>query len=76
MTKFAVLIEPWAVYVKEWDFFIQQGGRRQKWGKKWRPIMARDIESARLKGLRIRDGKNAKPKLGPGHYISPSCVAD
>jgi hypothetical protein len=59
MQKFAVLIEPWSVYVKEWSFFLEQGGRRQKWGRRWRPIMARDIESARRKGYRIRDGKDS-----------------
>ena len=74
MTKFAVLIEPWAIYVKEWDFFVEQGGMRQKWGKHWRPIMARSIEDARLKGLRIRDGKKAKPKTGFGQHLSLRCV--
>jgi hypothetical protein len=56
MSKFAVLIESWAVYVKEWDFFVEQGGLAQPWGKKWKPIMARDIESARRKGISRRDG--------------------
>lgn len=55
MRKFAVLIQPWAVYVKDWDFYVSQGGLHKPWGKQWRPIMARDIESARRKGLRIRD---------------------
>ena len=53
MQKFAVLVEPWGVYVKEWSFFLEQGGRRQKWGRRWKPIMARDLESARRKGQKM-----------------------
>ncbi len=53
MTKFAVLIQPWGVYVKVWWFFKQQGGTRKKWGRNWRPVMARDIESARRKGKKM-----------------------
>lgn len=55
MIKFAVSIRPWAVYVKYWTFFVSQGGLTSKWGKHWRPIIARDIEAARRKGIKIRD---------------------
>lgn len=57
MKKFAVLIKSWGVYVKDWDFYVSQGGLKQSWGKNWRKIEARDIESARRKGTRIRDKK-------------------
>jgi hypothetical protein len=56
MKKFAVLIRPWAVYAKEWSFFVEQGGLRDSWGKEWVPIMARDLESARRKGY-AKDGR-------------------
>ena len=61
MKKYAVLIQPWGVGVKEWWYYVEQGGLRQKWGKHWRGIFATSIEDARIRGFRIRDGKNAKP---------------
>lgn len=57
MKKFAVLVQPWAVYVKDWLFYVDQGGLRECWGRGWRPILARDIESARRKGERLRDSR-------------------
>ena len=48
----AVLIKPWGVYVKDWSFYVEQGGLRLPWGKAWVAIMARDLESARRKGYR------------------------
>lgn len=47
LEKFAVLVEPWATYVKGWDFFVEEGGLREPWGKSWRPIRAKSIEDAR-----------------------------
>ena len=57
MSKFAILIKPHGVYVKEWTFFVKQGGTKEDWGKNWKQVEARDIEAARRKGLRIRDGR-------------------
>lgn len=49
--KFYVSIQPWAVYVKEADFFVEQGGLVQPWGKFWvGPIDAESIEDARTWG--------------------------
>lgn len=60
MRDFMVLIQPWAVYVKERGFFIQQGGNRDAWGKAWRRVKARDIESARRKGLKMHRFEKGK----------------
>lgn len=54
MKQFAVLVEPWGVYVKSWTFFIRQGGATQEWGRNWVRISAKDIASARAKGERRR----------------------
>lgn len=51
-----VLVEPWAVYVKDADFFRQQGGHVQPWGRKWRPVTAASIEAARAIGEKLRRG--------------------
>ena len=58
MTRFAVLVEPSAVFVKDWAYFLSQGGRRLAWGRRWRPILARDIESARRKGQKLEPYKS------------------
>jgi hypothetical protein len=55
-----VLIRPWAVYVKEADFFKQQGGHEQPWGKRWRGIRAGSIEEARKIGERMRGDASAE----------------
>jgi hypothetical protein len=55
MSKFAILIKPWAVSVKAWWFFVEQGGLKEFWGKEWMPVEAHNIEAARRKGLRARD---------------------
>ncbi len=39
-----------AVFVKEAEFFIQQGGMTDLWGKRWMPVIAEDIEHARRIG--------------------------
>ncbi len=54
MSKFAVLIKPFAVYVKGWGFFVKQGGTKEDWGKSWKQVEAKDIEAARKKGLKIQ----------------------
>lgn len=52
---FYVLVEPWAVYVKESAFFESQNGLTEDWGKRWRPVFAADIESARVIGQGYRE---------------------
>lgn len=49
-----VLVKPWAVYVKEGDFFRQQGGLTDDWGKQWMPVAAGSIEGARAMGEQMR----------------------
>lgn len=49
-----VLVHPWAVYVKEGEFFKSQGGLTAKWGQAWRCVRATSIEDARQKGEELR----------------------
>lgn len=49
-----VLIQPWEVYAKEGDFFRQQGGLSDDWGKRWVPVEAGSIEGAREMGKQMR----------------------
>ncbi len=53
MNDYMVLIQPFGVYVKERSFFLEQGGRRDNWGKNWRRVRARSIEAARNKGKKM-----------------------
>lgn len=64
MKKYAVH-KNWAdgVFVKEWNFFVEQGGLKEPWGKGWKPIMASSIEAARNKGKKSL--KPHKAKMGP-----------
>ena len=49
-----VLVKPWGVYVKEAQFFIDQGGLLDEWGNSWQgPIAADDIEHARQLGAKL-----------------------
>lgn len=51
MKKYYVLIEPWATYVKEKEFFVSQGGLTRDWGKRWKLVKATSIEEARVNNL-------------------------
>lgn len=42
-----------AVYVKEWQFFVEQGGLREPWGKNWLLIEAESIDDARKRGKKL-----------------------
>jgi hypothetical protein len=55
LTLHYVLAQPWAVYVKEGNFFKSQGGLVKEWGKDWVPVMAEGIEHARLIGEQMRE---------------------
>jgi hypothetical protein len=44
-----------AVFVKTADFFHQQGGLSQEWGRAWRPVQAASIGEARRKGAALFD---------------------
>lgn len=52
--EFYVLVEPWAVYVKEKQFFIDQGGLQLAWGTRWQHVYADSIEHARELGAAMR----------------------
>lgn len=42
-----VVKESGCVFVKDLDFFREQGGFKQNWGESWIPIVATGIEDAR-----------------------------
>ena len=44
-------------YVKEANFYMDQGGHIKPWGTNWIPVIASDIEDARRIAKEIRDGK-------------------
>jgi hypothetical protein len=49
-----------ATFVKERQFFLDQGGGTQPWGKAWKKVRARSIEEARELGAKLLGGR-----LGP-----------
>jgi len=42
-----------AVFVKDGEFFRQQGGHKDKWGEGWTPIKARNLGEARTKAEKL-----------------------
>jgi len=49
MKKFAIHINcAGSTFVKDYDFFVGQGGLKEKWGKAWKIIEAEDIDQARV----------------------------
>ena len=50
MNTYYICIKRWAVYVKEGEFFKNQGGLVEDWGKNWTPVEAESIEHARKIG--------------------------
>ena len=42
---------------KDGDFFEEQGGLVEDWGKDWKPLAASSLEDAREKGTEMRDGR-------------------
>jgi NTP pyrophosphatase (non-canonical NTP hydrolase) len=59
-----------AVFVKEREFFVSQGGDREPWGRSWREVEAESIEDARRKGCEMLPG--AKPHLMAGEAVGGS----
>jgi hypothetical protein len=50
---FAIIANPGApTFVKEFQFFIDQGGLRQPWGKNWVVVHADDMDDARVEAIR------------------------
>lgn len=49
MKKYKVLKNDGEKYfVKEYDFFVSQGGLDSHWGRNWKTVLADSIEHARL----------------------------
>ncbi len=60
-----------AVFVKEGEFFEQQGGLTEEWGKHWTVVQACSIEHARAIGeLTLPDKAAAQTPGGEGHARS------
>lgn len=55
MTEYYILVKPWAVYVKEASFFVEQGGLTAMWGSDWKKVTANSIEEARAIGMKERN---------------------
>ena len=53
-----VLIKPWSVYVKTANYFIEQGGLKNNWGKNWIGVEANSIAHARELGQKIKRGQD------------------
>ena len=41
------------VFVKTFEFFIEQGGLTEPWGANWKPVYASSIGDARRQGARL-----------------------
>jgi hypothetical protein len=66
-----------AVFVKETEFFVSQGGLVQEWGRRWRPIVAESFEDARAKGERILPKYRQVVRISNGTpYLSTELVDD
>lgn len=54
MAKFAIHVNSGgATFVKDFDFFVSQGGLKQRWGKHWTIVTARSERFARMKAIRL-----------------------
>ena len=45
-----------STFTKEAQFFIDQGGLRESWGKHWTRIEADSLEDAQIKGCKLLGG--------------------
>jgi hypothetical protein len=54
-----------SVYVKELDFFHEQGGFKQSWGKHWTPVVANNIEHARERGCKLPGARPYEQQAKP-----------
>lgn len=56
MKKFAILVNcAGSTFVKDYDYFVSQGGLTEKWGKFWKIIEAEDLDDARVKAIQEPD---------------------
>lgn len=57
--KFAIHVSPYgATFVKEYDFFVSQGGLTQKWGQSWKIIEAKNLDDARVRAIVMPGAKS------------------
>lgn len=54
LNAYAVLVRKWGVYLKDWEFFVKQGGLVAEWGREWLTVHAENEEEARAEGERLR----------------------
>lgn len=54
MARYYVLITESNVGTKDGQFFEEQGGLREPWGKAWEPIEATSLYDARNQGIALR----------------------
>ncbi len=54
-----------SVYVKDLDFFHEQGGFREPWGKHWEPVVANNIEHARERGCKLPGARSYEQQAKP-----------
>lgn len=64
MQTFYIQIMPSAVFTKTEEFFKNQGGLKEQWGKSWRKIEAKDINDARQKAkdIGVKEGVFSKDR--------------
>jgi hypothetical protein len=70
MAKFAILVSKVSghTFVKDYDFFVSQGGTRDEWGKNWEIVEAPTLEAARVIAIK-------RPGAVPGLHC-PKCGHD
>lgn len=69
--NYRILVAPSAVYVKEADFFREQGGETEEWGRDWKPICADGIGHARLIGQQMEPYVSHHPRGRSGDFEHP-----
>lgn len=64
MAKFAIHVNSGgATFVKDYDFFVSQGGLKQPWGKAWKVVEADSLAKARAVAI-------AEPDAFSGLYCA------
>lgn len=54
MARFYILVSQSGVGTKEGEFFEEQGGLKESWGKAWEPVEATSLYDARNQGIALR----------------------
>lgn len=66
MKEYFLSVNDHGVYVKDGQFFREQGGTTSEWGKNWQRVEAESMYKARNIGIRLRRERfpNAHMTLG------------